>query len=104
MPVSFASHNPNMNNSKLKHMKQDGGQLSKEGLENYLNYEEEDGISTISAVPINNLEYDFHDERYIYWNLSENEVVGLSEVDGQVSHTPKLPVSYRSRAMSILRW
>ena len=97
MPVSFASHNPNMNNSELKHMKQDGEQLSKEGLENYLSYEEEDGISTISAVPINNLEDDFHDDRYIYWNLSENEVVGLSEVDGQVSHNPKLPVSHRLR-------
>ena len=95
MPVNFAVHDPRDNNSEIEGMQMNKGELTKEALESYLEYEEEDGVSTISAHPSNNDDKVTKDvtTNYIYWNLEGNEVVHLSEVDGQVCHGKKMVYS-----------
>ena len=95
MPVSFASHKPNMNNSFVSFY---GGMTeTKDGMNQYLEYDGTDGISTISALPIVESTDQISRDSYLYWDFKDNEIMSLKESggtpntngDGMVSHKKK---------------
>ena len=97
MPVSFARHNSDISNSIGLEFY--GKEYDNDTKNEYLTYDGEDGISTISATPMAESTELLHDNVYLYWNFKENEVMSLKEGeegdlgDGLVSHKKKQVVS-----------
>ena len=93
MPVNFAMHNPQWNQSNVK---QDSDKIEND----YLTLENKTGISTISA----RAEWENDDSHkyesngyYVYWNFDNNEVMAFMgngdnmSSDSKVTHAAKLP-------------
>ncbi len=99
MQCNFAVHNPYMNNSFVNTWTES---RENDAMSTYLTYENNDGMSTISAIPVaNGLNQDVMKEgNYVYWDFEDNEIISLMEnnergngSDGKVSHIPKRVIS-----------
>lgn len=110
MPVNFASHDPNMNNSEVLFYNEEA--KSSNVRDEYLIYDGENGVSTISATPIVEKTDALESKTtYLYWNFKENEVMSLkndgeterTHGDGNVSHRKKQIVSTGESSRPIKR-
>lgn len=98
MPVNFASHYPNMENSNVSFYGK--SPMYSDEKNQYLLYDGEKGISTISATPFAEKTGEIPSEMYIYWSFEANEIMALkngsaSEFvgDSGVSHMKKQVIS-----------